>query len=305
MIRSIRVITVATLSALIYAAPALAQQQQNGRWFFKVDGGGVHQSEVDLKDSTGGFSKDRWFASAGVDYAFSRRGSIGITLGGGQTNYDFNDESGFGGGAPWNKVDDTRVTLTGRFGFGETGMVMIIPALRFNGEKDASSSDSRTVGMYAAVTWQLRENLTIGPGFGVFSRLEESARFFPVLAIDWDIGERWNLSTGRGLAASQGPGLTLSYQLNDDWSLGLAGRYENVEFRLDDEGPAAGGVGRNKSMPLVFTANLNPNKKLSLHAFAGVEVGGKLKIKDSMDLVVDESKYDPAFVLGATFNYRF
>ncbi|HEY5775981.1 MAG TPA: DUF6268 family outer membrane beta-barrel protein [Xanthomonadales bacterium] len=305
MIRSTKTFTAIALTALLYALPVAAQQQQHGPWYFKIDGGGVHYAEADLEDSGGGFSKDRWFVSAGLDYAWSRRDSIGITVGGGQANYDFEDGSGFGGGAPWNKIDDTRVTLAGRFGVGETSTIMIIPTLRFNGEKDASSSDSRTLGMYAAMTWRLRENLTIGPGFGIFSRLENGTRFFPVLAIDWDITERWNLSTGRGLASSQGPGLTLSYKLNDDWSLGLAGRYENIEFRLANEGPAPGGVGRDESMPLVFTANLNPSKKLSLNVFAGLVFNGKLRIKDSMDVVVDESDYDPALLMGATFNYRF
>ena len=32
---------------LLYAMPVAAQPQQKGPWFFKVDGGGVHQSEAD------------------------------------------------------------------------------------------------------------------------------------------------------------------------------------------------------------------------------------------------------------------
>jgi hypothetical protein len=305
MIRSTRYLTAIALVVLFYAMPVAAQPQQKGPWFFKIDGGGAHQSEADLKDSDGGFSKDRWFASAGVDYAWSRRDSVGISVGGGQSNYDFNDETGFGGGEPWNKIDDTRVTLNGRFGFGETGSIFIIPTLRFNGEKNASSSDSRTWGIFGAATWRVKENLTIGPGIGIFSRLESGTRFFPILAIDWDISDRWNLSTGRGLASSQGPGLNLSYKLNDDWSFGVAGRYENVEFRLDNDGPAPGGVGRDKSIPLIFTANLTPNKKLNFSVFMGLEFAGKLKLKDSMDNTVDESDYDPAFLFGGTFEVRF
>ena len=304
MTLSTRILTAITFVALLYAMPVTAQQQK-GPWFFNINGAGVHQSEVDLKDSTGGFSKDRWFVSAGVDYAWSQRDSIGISVGGGQSNYDFNDETGFGGGEPWNKIDDTRVTISGRFGFGETGSIFIIPTLRFNGEKDASSSDSSTWGVFAAATWKLRENLTIGPGIGIFSRLESSTRFFPVLAIDWDINERWNLSTGRGLASSQGPGLTLSYELNDDWSFGLTMRRENAEFRLDEKGAAPGGVGRDESIPMVFTANLTPNKKLSFAVFAGLEFAGQLRIKDSMDVLVEESDYDPALLVGATFEFRF
>jgi len=282
-----------------------AQAQQRGPWLFSVDGGGMHQSEADLSDSTGGFAMDRWFVSGSVNYGWSRRDSVGISIGGGQSNYDFNDESSFGGGAPWEKIDDTRVSLNGRFGFGETGSIFIIPTLRYNGEKDASSSDSRTWGLFAAATWKVKDNLTIGPGIGIFSRLENGTRVFPVLAIDWDISERWNLSTGRGLASSVGPGLTLSYKLNDDWSFGVAGRYENQEFRLDDDGPAPGGIGRDKSIPLVFSAALTPNEKLNFSVFAGIEFAGELRIRDALDVTVDKSDYDPALLVGVTFEVRF
>lgn len=305
MTRSTRTVFAFTLLAMLYALPVAAQTQQQGPWFFTVDGGGAHQSEADLDDSSGAFSKDRWFVSAGVDYAFDRRNSIGMSVGGGQSDYEFTDETNFGGGIPWGKIDDTRLSLNGRFGFGETGTVFVIPTLRFNGEKDASSSDSRTWGVFAAATWRVNENLTIGPGVGIFSRLESSTKFFPILAIDWNINDRWNLSTGRGLAASQGPGLTLSYELNEDWSFGLTGRYENLEFRLDDEGPAAGGVGKDKSIPMVFSANLTPNEKLEFSVFAGIEFAGELKLKDAMDELVEKSDYDAAALFGATFNIRF
>jgi len=305
MIHSKAIFASLTLFALLFAAPANAQQQKTGPWYFSIDGIGAHQSEADLKDSSGGFARDSWFFRAGVDYAWSRRDSVGISVGGGAYIYDFNDDSGFGGGEPWHKVEDARVTLSGRFGFGETGQIFIVPTLRFNGESGASASDSRTFGVYAAAAWKVRDNLTIGPGFGVFSRLESSTRFFPILAIDWSINDRWNLSTGRGLASSQGPGLTLSYKLNQDWNFGLTGRYESIEFRLDDKGPAPGGVGRDHSMPLVFTAQLKPNDRLSLAVITGVAFNGQLKLKNSAGDVVEESDYDPALLFGAVFDFRF
>jgi len=304
MICNIRFLAVITVFSLLYTLPVLAQPQQAGPWFFRVDAAGAHQSEADLKDSTGGFSLDRWFVGAGVDFAFDRRTSLGISVGGGQSNYDFSDDSGFGGGAPWNKIDETRVSLSGRFGFGETGSIFIIPTLRYNGENGSSGSDS-TWGLFAAATWRINPDLTIGPGLGIFSRLEDGTKFFPILAIDWNITDRWNLSTGRGLASSQGPGLNLSYKLNDDWSFGVAGRYENAEFRLDDEGSAPGGIGRDQSMPIVFTARLKPNKQLDFSVFAGVEFAGKLKLKDAQDVLIEESKYDPALIVGATAELRF
>ena len=305
MNHSNRIFTALTFAALLFALPASAQQRPTGPWLFSVDGIGAHQSEADMEDSGGGFARDAWFVRAAVDYAWSRRDSIGVSVGGGAYIYDFNDESGFGGGEPWHKVDDARVSLSGRFGIGETGQLFIVPTVRFNRESGASASDSRTFGIFAAAAWRLRDNLTIGPGFGVFSRLENGTRFFPVLAIDWSISDRWNLSTGRGLASSQGPGLTLSYKLNEDWSFGLTGRYESIEFRLDDKGPAPGGVGRDHSMPLVFSASLKPNNRLDLNVFTGLAINGKLKLKNSDGDTVEETSYDPAFVFGAAFDFRF
>jgi hypothetical protein len=306
--RGLKIATACTLMALfglLCALPLAAQTQQPSPFVFKIEGGGIHQSEADLGDSTGGFALDRWFIGASLDYGWSLRDSIGISVGGGRSSYEFNDLSGFGGGKPWGKIEDARVTLSWRFGFGDTGTFFLMPTARADGEKGASSGDSTTYGLFAAAAWRLSETLTIGPGIGVFSRLEDSARFFPILAIDWDISERWNLSTGRGLAASQGPGLTLGYELNEDWTLGISGRYEDIEFRLDDEGPEAGGVGRDQSLPLVLMATLKPSPQLELSVFTGVEFGGTLKLKNSTGDVVDESSYDPAVLFGATFEIRF
>jgi hypothetical protein len=298
-------LTTITLSSLLCAMPVAAQPEQRSPWSFNVDGGGVHQSQADLKDSTGGFSADRWFLGAGLNYSWNARTSLGISVGGGRSIYDFDELTVFGGGEPWDTIEDTRVSLSARFGFGETGSIFIIPSMRYSGEKGASNSDSRSYGLFAAAAWRLNENLTIGPGIGVFSRIEDGTKFFPVLAIDWNISDRWNLSTGRGLASSQGPGLTLGYKLNDDWSFGLSGRYENKEFRLDDKGVAAGGIGRDESIPMVFSANLKPDKKINLSVFAGLEFAGKLKLKNSTGDLLEENKYDPALLFGGTFEFRF
>ena len=305
MTRTTILLTAIALLVLLYAMPVAAQSGQSDPWTFTIDGGGVHQSEADLKDDTGGFSVDRWYLGAGFNYSWDDRTSFGVSFGGGRSIYEFDELTGFGGGEPWDTIEDSRVSFTGRFGFGETGTVIIIPTLRLNGEKGASNSDSQTWGLFGAVTWQLNEDLTIGPGIGLFSRLEDGTRAFPVLAIDWNITDHWSLSTGRGLASSQGPGLTLDYKLNEDWSLGFSGRYEDIEFRLDDEGPAAGGVGRDQSIPLVFRADLKPNEKIRLAVFAGIEFAGKLKLKNALDVVVEESKYDPAPIFGGTFEFRF
>ena len=293
------------LLCLSFPAALPAQAPTGSPWVFSVDGGALHQTEVDLENGQGGFAVDRWFLSAGVDYGFDLRRSIGLSVGAGESGYEFGDASTFGGGSPWSDVEDFRVSLPMRFGFGQKGSAFIIPTLRYNRESGASSGDSQTWGLFAAAAWRLSDDLTIGPGVGVFSRLDGGTRVFPVLAIDWDISERWNLATGRGLAASQGPGLSLTYKISENWRLGLAGRYEKVRFRLNEDGPEPGGIGRDESIPLVFTARLDPSPMFGVSVFAGVEFGGKLTLKNAQDETVDESDYDPAPILGAAFEFRY
>ena len=58
-------------------------------------------------------------------------------------------------------------------------------------------------------------------------------------------------------------------------------------------------------MPLVFSANLTPTKKLNFSAFAGIQLVGELKLEDAMGDLIEKSDYDAALLFGATFEVRF
>ena len=143
------------------------------------------------------------------------------------------------------------------------------------------------------------------PGSFLQTDLDDDVSVFPILAIDWRITEQLSLSTGRGLAASQGPGLTLSYKFNDQWSFGFSGRYEDIEFRLDDQDIAPGGIGQDKSIPMVLSATFNPSQKATMSFFAGMEFSGELSLEDKAGTTVEQSDYDSATIVGGTFEFRF
>ena len=290
--------------SLALSAPVLAQAPTPGGWSFTLDGGFAVQPEADFDGAAGAYELNRRFYAAGVDYRWNYRNSVGLALGGGTTDYDFKDAGGATVDGPWDEIDDLRLSLPMRFGLGRDKSLFAIPTVRYNGESDAGSSDSRTWGLLGGVAWRLGEDLTIGPGVGAFSRLEGSTRWFPILLIDWNISERWSLSTGRGLAASQGPGLSLGYRLSEQWRLGLAGRYEEVQFRLGSDGTTPGGVGEDRALPLVLTAGWEPNDSVRLGLFAGLEFGGELTLYDAAGRIVESRDYDTVPVFGATFEFR-
>lgn len=282
---------------------AWAQNGPPSPWRFSVETLWVSQSSADLDDGAGEFSLDRWFVSAGVDYAFDRRTSVGLSVGGGETRWDFGGLDG--GAAPWRDVEDLRLTLSARLPLGEKGSVFLLPSLRSNHESGARSGDGETWGLLGGVAWRISDTLTLGPGLGAFEQLEDDTQVFPILLIDWDITERLNLGTGQGLGASQGPGLNLTYTLSPAWSLGLAGRYEQIDFRLRDDGPVPGGVGRDETFPLVATAAWRPNDVVTLALFGGAEFGGSLERISAAGLTLEEVDYDTTPVFGASLGLRF
>ncbi len=290
----------AALFPLFLSPCALAQPLGTSPWAYSLQGGAAERSGVALDGTDTEFSRSRQFLGAGLDYGWSRRDSVGVSVGAGRSDYTFDGDDGSGTFSPWGEIEESRVSITGRFGVGDNGSVIVIPSWRRYGEAGASSSDSQTYGLLTAAFWKVGETLTIGPGFGAFSRLEDSARLFPLLAIDWNITPRLNLTTGRGLAATRGPGLTLAYQFNPAWSLELAGRYEEIEFRLDD-----GGVGRDRSIPVVLSARYRAAETFEFSAFLGTELSGKLSLDDVSGNTIRENDYGTALLLGASFRYRY
>jgi len=293
----------AAACAVVLAGPAAAQ----GRGGPMGDGPRVspgfsalvgHQARAD-RDGGGDMGVTRYFGALSASRIAPGGTILGVSLGAGGADYDF-------GGVPlWDDVRERRLSVTFRTRLGERASMIVVPSLRQSAEDGAALSDGQTAGLFAALFWEVSERLTIGPGIGVFDRLERDRQVFPFLAIDWDVTDRWTLSTGQGVGATRGPGLTLSYAVTDALRVGVAGRIESAAFRLDDSGAAPGGVGEHDATPVVLTLGWAPNPGTSVSAFAGMEYGGELTLRDAQGRVVSRTDYDSAPVVGGQVRLRF
>ena len=108
-----------------------------------------------------------------------------------------------------------------------------------------------------------------------------------------------------GLGATQGPGLTLSYNHTDTWRFSLSARSEEVRFRLDGAGLAPDGVGEDNSFPVALSVRYAPKPYLSFTAFAGAEFDGALRLDDSTGTTVETQSYDTAPIAGLAFRVLF
>lgn len=304
IIRSLSVLS--AFSLVILSTPSRAERpgEAHNQWRWHFQAAAVHRFEADFDDG-GKLEVDRFFASLGGMRHFSDRWRIGVEIGYGSDDYAFSGDSGFGALDPWNEIRELRIGLPIRYFANADWTVFAIPSLRFQSESGASLSDGKNGGLLAAAIYRFNENFSIGPGLGVFSEIEDDTSVFPILLLDWRITDRLSLETGGGFAASRGPGLQLSWKSSPHWRFAFGGRYESNRFRLDDKGPARGGVGQDTAVPLFALAEYSWSQQVKLSVIGGAEVGGNLRLEDRDGIRVSDDDLDTAPFLGVTFRGRF
>ncbi|MFZ0256829.1 MAG: hypothetical protein WAN46_14565 [Gammaproteobacteria bacterium] len=299
-----RLLTALLLITTTMDTSAVEQTQDSDNpWQWTLQAGAVYQFGASL-DAGGDMSVTRVFVSGGTARVFAGRWRVGAALGYGEEDYGFSGSSGFGGLDPWNRIREFSVSAPMQYFANERWTVFAIPSLRFDAESGASLSDGMNSGLLAGAAYRFSEALSIGPGVGAFTEIEDDADLFPILLIDWQITDTLSLETGGGSAASRGPGLQLRWQYSPRWQLALGSRYEKLRFRLDDSGPAPGGVGQEKAFPLYALAEFAILRDVKLSIVGGAEVGASLRLEDASGNLIRDSDLSAAPFFGATFEAK-
>ena len=276
----------------------------DGGWSFFMRGGAAHQFETELDDG-GDFRVNRLFLQGGARYAPDYQRSVSLALGVGFDGYDFSGDRGIAALSPWETVHTVRISAPLRWGIGREWTVFVIPTVRSSAESGASLGDSVSGGGFTGFSYRFGDRLTIGPGIGVMTEIEDSPDIFPLLLIDWKITDRLRLETGRGLGATQGPGLFLRWKASEKWDVSFGGRYEKLRFRLDREGVAPDGVGSDRSFPLFCGATYRFTPRSEASLVGGMALGGELRLEDENGNRITEEEYGKAGFLGVAFGLRF
>ncbi len=273
-------------------------------WSVYVRGGGVHQFKTDIDDG-GDFKVNRFFVQPGVRYSIDRANSVSFTVGYGYNDYDFSGGDGFAGLRPWGVINTLRFGIPVLWSPDDKWSVFGLPTFRFNAENGADYGDAFSSGAILGVSYKFSNRLTIGPGIGVIDQIEDDVSIIPILVIDWKLTDQLSLKTGRGLAATQGPGLLLEWRPTSAWTVGFDVRYEKFRFRLDDTGVAPRGVGQDRSIPIALSAGYSFGRKFSLALTGGIEFAGRLRLEDEGGNKIQSSDFDNAPFLGITFQSIF
>jgi len=266
--------------------------------FFR--GGSTYNFDAGL-DGGGEFSLHRYYAEGGMAYLFRRDRMVSFSAGYGQDDYHFDGVAA----EPWNNIENIRAGIFCRWAFDNEWTSFMAGSVRAFGETGVQMSDALTGAIFGGASYRFSDRLSLGPGLGVVGQLDDQPLVFPIIVVDWNITEKLSLSTGGGLAATAGPGLSLSYKMTKHWNVGLVGRYENKRFRLTDDSVAPDGVGEDRNIPVLGTLSyvLYPGTEIS--GLLGMNLNGRLRAEDKNGAVLYSSEYGNSVTAGLTAKIRF
>ncbi len=250
--------------------------------------------QTDLSDSPGNVTVVRGGGDVDVAIPVAKYAQLNVGVEYEHSNYDFHGATGFipGVSSPFENVD--REAINARFAqyLSKEWLVLIGGRVMLSGEEGASTGDSVEGVLYALPRYRFNDKLSAGLGVEVYTRLEDNVQVIPVVSLDWDFAEHWNLTV------SGEPSVTVSYEPNERWSFSLGAVYEFRDFRLDRNGPLPGGVGRETRIPVTLGAAWKPDKRVSAEAGVGVAFGQNYELLNaSGDSVADIDAKAAAFLM--------
>lgn len=195
------------------------------------------------------------------------------------SRYNFDEDTLIAGtDQPWDDVLEHRVGLTYQGKVNEHWGVIAGGSLDASYQTGADFGDSLTYGARLGATYTRDEKLTIGLGVAAFTRLEDGVLIIPFPVINWKISEQWSVRTGsRGVRGLRGE---VVYSPFERFSFSVGAGVEGREFRLDEDGPISGGVGRDWRVPVSFIAQWHVAKQVTLRGEVGAHFFQSYTIDD-------------------------
>jgi len=219
--------------------------------------------------------------------------------------FNFAEDGFFGAGQPWSDIHTVQFNLGGIWSIDDHWSVFAGGVFRFARETDADWGDSLEAGGAAAVSYRFSDTLTIGGGLGVITQLEDDPLFYPVIIVDWEIIDRLVLTTRVSTGWANETGIELVYHWTDNWDVGIGAAYDYQRFRINDEGPIAGGVGEFTALPFFGFVNWKPLPAFNASIYVGVNTYGEFKAVRSNGSTAANPTYGMGFMLGAQGTISF
>ncbi|MCU0967599.1 MAG: DUF6268 family outer membrane beta-barrel protein [Rubrivivax sp.] len=255
-------------------------------------------------DGGGEVESTTLIARLGLQWDLGAGRRAGIAANVDRTSYDFTAPAAFGGVAPWDEVWRYGLSAPLAQGLPSGWVLSLAPSVDWILEDGADRGEALVWGAVATATRLFGDGNRLGFGLGVFDRLGETA-VFPLILVDWKLGDRWRLLNPLPAGPTGPAGLELDYRVDDRWSLGVGAAWRSTRFRLRDDGPVPGGVGEERGVPVFLRSTHRLGPTATLNLYAGAVTAGRLVVEDAGGATVREVDAGTAPIVAATLSARF
>lgn len=290
------------LAPLLLCAAMSPVAAQDGGWQPYVSLTPLYSGKADL-DGGGNYSAWGALVRAGVDGGFGAGNRVGVAFTYDYLDYSFDNPAAFGGVAPWGAVRRYGVAVPLGFNLGQGWVLGIAPSVDWMSETGADQGESLQYGALVSAMRFFPDGNRLGLGVAAYSRLEKTS-VFPILIVDWKLGDRWRLVNPLPAGPTGGAGLELDYRLDNGWNLGLGAAYRTLRFRLSETGPVADGIGEESGVPVFLRASTELAKGVALRLYAGMVTGSELRVETASGALLRKVDADPSLLLGVTISAR-
>lgn len=263
----------------------------------------VTQFKTDLNQG-GDFDWYSFDAGLRVRHQVNAAINVGANIGYGYERWSWHNPAAFGGQAPWGNISTPSIGLSLAYAPRPGIRLGFSPSIEWAAEEGVGTASSAIYGAVFSATNTFSKALTLGLGLGVFREFGEN-KFFPFLAINWQIADQWTLKNPLPAGPAGGAGLELAYQVNPQWTISAGGAYRNYRFRLNDSGPYAGGVGQNRLIPVFARASYALTRATSIDFYATAALGGNVQVESSNGTQTLNNSYDTGLGLSVNLSHRF
>ena len=164
-------------------------------------------------------------------------------------------------------------------------------AMGFSASSHANFDDGLTGIGGGGVRYVWSEKLSLGLGAAVATQLEDDPMVLPIIPLNWQIDDRWDLRVLNGAI--------ISYDVSGEkkFLVDLGAKYQRREYRTEDAlGTTGDGSLIDKMITVEVGATYNFTPKFGLRGFVGVAAGRNIEARENNDKAWDEDVDAAPFV---------
>ena len=257
---------------------------------FQINPGFTYFAEADFDDKALGDISSWRFDLPGRYTMTTDRGELGLGALYEYTEYEFSNAGGD------HKFNTLAFDAYWKGMFNENWGYFLYGGLAMSADTDADLTDGVTGVGAGGVRYVWSKDLSLGVGLSVASRLEDDPLVRPVIILNWQINDRWNLRVFNGA--------TITWDVRGDkvWLLDAGVRYNRREWRLKEGGDDASVIDRMVMAELGATYRFGD--RCSVRGFVGLTAGREVELRANDDEITEQD-VDTSPYFGVRLMFTF